>query len=358
MGQTFLRYFNTLFLARMILFTLGLSGILSLFDVLANAGEVTKHSDAVFSPLVSYISLRYPEILNAILPLAGLLAALSVFTQKVGNQEMIAVRSVGVSIYSVITLLLVGAGIIMTLHFVLLNAVLPVTSHKLHLWSELDYRGAPPERRMDEQIPNWIADGDTIIKLGSASPDGRHLKNLTVVTRGEKGLMKKYFTAYEARFKNKAWHLSGVEYPGQFSQKLSTEKIVLNLPIKPGYFAKTVDQKNALSLSDLWRLTKDGVVFDKPPYVYDVWLHQKFSHPFALVVMILLSAPVGLKLARRDSLLLSTFYVVTAGFLYFIAERLIATLGENGFIPAMMAAWAPAAIFSLLALWLIILKEG
>lgn len=358
MPRTLFLYLNIAFFKRAGLFTIGLSGILSIFDILANAGDVTRYSDNILPTLGQYMALRFPEILNTVIPLGGLLAILTVMSQKVSNQEMTALRSVGVSIYQIVGMFALGGIIIVILHFLLINLVVPQTSHTLHLWSEMDFRGAPPESRTNEQIPNWIATGNTIIKLEEASSDGRVLKNLSVIIRSKNGIIQDYFTAKKAQYTDNAWHLDGINYPESLAAAVTTQKMVLDLPIRPGFFAKTVDNPLTLSILDLWRIASGDVVFEKPPHVYQVWLHQKFAHPAGILIMIFLAAPIGLQIARNNTLMLSGFCVITAGFLYFIADSLIATLGEGGFIPPVLAAWSPAVIFSLLSAWIIVLQDG
>lgn len=352
------RYLNRLFLLRCFVFTVGLSAILSIFDLLANAGDVTRHNESIFYPLMTYVWLRFPGIVNIIIPLAGLLAALSVFTTKVMSQEMIAVRSVGISIYQVVVMMIGGGLIIILVHFTLLNFVLPNSAQKLHLWSEMEYRGSPPENRASDQIPNWIAAGNTIIKLQSASTDGTVLKDLSVITRQPGGPLKDYFTAREAVFENGGWTLKQVQYPSSPQSGITSEKVILNLPIKPGFFARTIDNPESLGIAKLWQLASQDIAFEKPSYVYQVWLHQKFSQPAGLLVMILLAAPLGLQLARKDTMMIKSFYVICGGFLFFIFERLIATLGEGGFINAGLAAWSPAFVFAMIAGWILLMQEN
>lgn len=358
MPKTLFGYLNRLFLTRCAVFTIGLSAILSIFDLLANAGEVTQHNDSIFYSLMTYVWLRFPGIVNIIIPLAGLLAALSVFTTKVMSQEMIAVRSVGVSIYQVVMIMIGGGLVVILVHFTLLNFVLPNSAQKLYLWSEMEYRGPPPESRASDQIPHWISAGNTIIKLQSASTDGTVLKGLSVITRQPDGRLKDYFTAREANFENGVWTLKQVQYPGSLQSGITSEKVVLNLPIKPGFFARTIDNPESLGIAKLWQLASQDVAFEKPSYVYQVWLHQKFSQPVGLLVMILLAAPLGLQLARKDTMMMKSFYVICGGFLFFIFERLIATLGEGGFINAALAAWSPAIIFAMIAGWILLMEES
>lgn len=357
-GRIFTQYFTALFFKRVFTVSLGLSGVLSIFDLLANAGEITQNSSQIFIPLSQYILLRYPEILSVVLPLACLLSALSVLSQKVTNQEIIAVRSVGVSIYQIISSFLIAGIIIGVLHFLLLNFVMPNSSYKLYLWSQNDYSGTPPESRESGQIPNWIATGDTIIKLEKASANGKIIEGVSIFNRDERGRLKNYLTAKRATFKNNAWHLEKIHYPGSLSTGITTEKTILNLPLKPSYFAKSIDYKNALAVHDLEKLINKDIAFEKPGYVYKLWLYQKYAISFSSIVMILLAAPIGLQLARSQKMMRSQFIIILSGFAFFISDRLITSFGEAGYLPPLLAVSAIPVFFILISFWWLLYKEG
>ena len=357
MGRLLIKYLGGQFLIRAVFITIGLSGILSLFDLLANAGDVTANRSDIFQPLLSYMMLRYPEILNIVLPLSALIACLTIINQKVANMEMIGLRAAGISVYQILLSFIAGGVVLACLQFFVITSFMPDTSYRLHLWSETDYIGAPPDRRMKDQIPNWIASGDTIIRLEAASADGTVLTGLSVITRKDSGVMQDFFTAGKAIYRDGAWYLEQVAYPNLPQRDLSTAKIVLNLPIKPGFFAKTVDTPSALTLSELLTLAQDDVVIENPPYVYRVWIYQKFAAPAALLVMILLCMPAALQLARKDSLMRNSFAVIAAGFCFLILMRLVATLGESGYVPPLLATFSPHLIFTFLVIWILVLRE-
>ena len=336
---------------------LGLIGLLSVFDVLANAQSVTRYADNTFEVLWTYILLKIPHLENLSITLACFLAATGTLAQKVTSHELIAMRSLGLSSYKILTMLMIFTSLIAIFYFVLNNFILPVSAHKLHLWSEMDYRGSPPDRRMTDQIPNWVAANNTIINLQSASDDGRTLHGLSVITRSDTGLMKDYFIAQTAYYDKGVWYLENVSYPNSFSRDLITEKVILDLPLKPGFFAKTVDLADALSIFDLWRIVQEDIVLERPTYIYHLWLHQKFAHPFNLLVMVIIAMPLAVQLARRQSMLIASFFIILGGFLFLISQSLTSSLGEGGYLPPFLAAWSPGLIFSLMAFWAVLIHE-
>lgn len=358
MPGTLTRYLLRSFLHRVLPVIAGLSAILLLFDVLANIDDVLAENTSIVLPLLVYAALRLPEVVSLVVPLATLLASMIVFAQFVSTQEMVAVRAAGVSIYRVAAALLLGAGLLSAAHFWFADAVLPHTSGRLQLWAARDYRGLPP-RQAPRQAPTWFAVSDHLVKVDYSSLDGRRLYGVTVVQRDESGRMTDYFRAQRAFYQDRLWVFADVDRPpmaGREAQEL--EKLRLALPVTPKRFAALGGQLNALRAEELWQLASNPEASGRPTYVYSTWLHRKVAHPLGSLVMVLLAAPLGLQLARRNRMLLASFGVIFAGFLFFVAERLLLALGETGLLPVPMAVWTPGVVFSILAIWILISLEG
>ena len=80
---------------------LGLSAIFVVFDVLANASELTENSSNAFKTLWLYIGLRLPSVFILILPMVVLLASMITLHKLVKSHEMVAAGSAGFTIYKI-----------------------------------------------------------------------------------------------------------------------------------------------------------------------------------------------------------------------------------------------------------------
>ncbi len=352
------RYLLRSFLVRAAAITGALAALLALFDVLANADDVVGGSGRIVVALLAYVGLRLPEILVLVLPLSALLATLATFATLVTTNEMVAVRAAGISIYRVTFALLTGAVVLAGVHIWFADTVLPATSSRLALWEARDYGGLPPRRR-PSRAPAWFTVGDALVEVGASSLDGRNLRDITVIRRDPEGRMTAYIRAERARYLGDRWLLEQVHrVPVNGAARPDVPRMRLALPVTPARFAALGERPGALSLSEIARLARNPDLGGRPARVYHVWLQRKFAHAAGALVMVLLAAPLGLQHARRNRLMLGSVAAIGAGFLYFVAERLLLALGETGALPATMAVWAPAVVFSMLALWLLLRYEG
>jgi len=358
MPGTLDRYLIAAWLARAGLVVLGLAAILLLFDVLANADDVVEGSGRIVLPVLAYATLRLPEIISLVVPLSALVATMALLAHLVATHELVALRAAGVSFFRVIGALLLGALVLSTVHFAFTETVLPQTSSRLELWRAEDFKGLPP-RRLPRQAPAWFAVGDALVEVETSSLDGRHLRGVTVVRRGKDGGMRTYLRAERAVYTGLAWRLEAVRraaLDGRPAERLPVLR--LDLPVTPKRFGALGERPGTLRLAEIGRLIADPELGGRPRHVYEVWYHRKLAHPLGALVMVLLAAPLGLQHARRQRMLLASFMVMFVGFLFFVAERLLAAVGETGIVPVPLAAWTPAVVFALLAAWLLLHYEG
>lgn len=351
------RYVGGLFLARLLLVLTALTLGVQLFDLLANAGDVVTGT-RVFAPLYHYAMLRLPQLVSLLVPLAVLLAALLTLVRLLRHNELVVLRGAGVSIYRTVLPMVLAALAVAPLHFLLADQMVSDSAQSLRLWQEQGYRGRPPAVGMDEG-PAWIAVADSVINVADASADGRRLSELTVIERTPEGAMRSYTTAARAEYRDGAWLLYEVQRlvigQGPMSRHATLEWTV---PLRPGRFASRTTQPAELTYRQLRRLLTTPDKGNRPTYFYATWLHRKFTLPLSSVAMVLIAAPLGLMIGRRSNLLFGVAAGLAAGFLFFVFDNVVLTLGESGVLPAMLAAWVPILLFASMTVSFLLHAEG
>jgi lipopolysaccharide export system permease protein len=126
----------------------------------------------------------------------------------------------------------------------------------------------------------------------------------------------------------------------------------------PQEFSELIERPQAMTTQRLWSFATSAQIGVRPTYFYETWLQKRVALPVSSILMILLAAPVALSFGRRDKGVASGMAIgFGLGFLYFITEGLVQSLGESGAVPPFFAAWLPALLFaSIGGLWLIRLE--
>jgi lipopolysaccharide export system permease protein len=117
--------------------------------------------------------------------------------------------------------------------------------------------------------------------------------------------------------------------------------------IKPGLSAAY------LGIPDLktWLHASRNQLNFTEPAAYETQWHYRWALPFACVVTVLLSTPLGIHFARRGPGG-GVFLAVVLSALMLLLSSISIALGEAGTIRPIYAAWLPNLAFTLLGLYL------
>ena len=360
MKSTLFNYILGLFLRYAIALMLGLSGLLSIFDLLANADEVLSENKHGLRASLAYMSLRFPAILTLIIPFASMLAAMAVLARFVQHSEMLAMRAAGITIYRIAGILLFAATLLACLHFYIAEAHRPVATRKLNSWSQADYKGMPP-RQPRHALPAWFAAPDYLIHVGNAAPDGRNIYDLTIVARDKQGLITHGYRAGRAVYAHGRWHLYDVASAhaeaARAKRAEDRQKINLDIALRPADFSRLRDNPDEMSFADLAGYIRHPGITASGDVRASLWLQQKLAAPLAGLVLVLIAMPLGLHVGRQSRLMGYSTGVIGTAFTYFVAARILLSLGEAGILVPAIAVWTPPFVFAAIAWWLLVIAQ-
>lgn len=330
---------------------LALTMLLTVFDLLANASEVSLGANHTLLSLLFYVLFRLPIIGNFILPFAVLVAAVQTFASLAAQREIIALESARFPLAKIVLVLAVGAGLLATLQFVAADWVVPDVTERLAEWKADGYAGLPsPEK--SRNTPEWLASGNFIIRLDDVSLDGRMLSAPTVIETDARGVADRYWSARRAANDGHGWVFENVRGKDLVSgSPVDYDRMVLPIAMPPALFSmssKPVEELRFLQLQALgWSQAGTQI---HPPEIYRVWTHARWAQPLGGVLMVLLAAPICLQIQRSGRRHLVSAGVFALGFFYFILQSILLAVGEQGGVPPYLAAWGAFLVFGTIGL--------
>lgn len=342
-----------------IMVLLGLGGLLLVFDMLANADNVLKYQTATLFPLAQYALLRFQQIVIFALPLSVLLSSMILLSKMVLSQEMIILRAVGISVYRVIFILLCATAAIVLMHSVFANTLLVKTNIALNQWQANDFKGKA-EYKLRDVMNDWISAGSIFLHAEFISADGKQLRDVVVLQRSPTNAITYYLRAKTAFYDKGHWVMHGVKEATANSNadEIESAMQIKTLPFEPRTLSLMSVRENELSYGDLLDLIASVHDKENASKPYHFWFYHKIAQPFSSFIMLLIGAPLALQLARRNRLLMVSFTCVMAGFLYYVVQQLLASLGETGVLPPLLAASTPIVLGASMAGWVLLHFES
>jgi lipopolysaccharide export system permease protein len=361
--STFSRYVLKSFLWQFLLLLIGFTALLQLFDLLNNSADILNDHMGKISAVFEYAALRLPEIASFLVPFAVLMGALVTLGKMERNNEIMAYKAAGAPYFTVLWAFLPAVGIVAILHFFLADQIVPISIQTLIARDLTAERNKSKNEAKDD--PLFVQEGNSVIEAGAVGQDGMVLSHLRIYERDATGKIIRQVFANDAHYDaaEETWHLTNVWTtvvpPGGAAQTKHSEKWDWKSRLTPAEFSDLVEKPQAMTLGKIRGFITSTQVGVRPTYFYETWLQKRIALPVSSILMILLAAPVAHSLHRRErGLAMGMTVGFGLGFLYFLTDGLVLSLGESGAVPPFLAAWLPILLFAAIGGAWLIKQEG
>jgi len=358
--STFSRYILRVFFTQFAMLLIAFSALMQLFDLLSNSIDVLQRSDGHLRGLALYAVLRLPEIVSFLIPFVVLLAALMTLGRLERDNEILAYKASGAPYNAVLLAFLPAVCVVALLHFALADQVVP---RAIDAMVKRDIYVDKPSKAADSPSL-FIQDGKSVIEVSKVENYGAVLRKVKIYTRSDSGVISNFSEAAVVNYdiKQHAWTLHDVWSTNIAQDRATISTHVAQEPwqttLTPTEFSNLIELPQAMPLSKIWSFATSDEVGVRPTYFYEAWLQKRFAIPVSSILMILLAAPVAHSVYQRGRGLAGGMAIgFILGFLYFVADGLVMSLGESGAVPPVVAAWMPILVFaSIGGAWLIRLE--
>ncbi len=316
-----------------------------------------------FFSLVKLIILLLPSLNSFIFPIATLSSILFTFSYMSSNNEIIALKSAGVSPLRLIRIPVIFGFIIFFIAIFNNLIIVPYSTKKFFLeFREIAKNkifNSLTEKTFNEIVPNLIFFPDKVNKK-------KHLiKNLFIYDNTQKkeqiitATSCNYFANNEKiifNLNNGEIHIKGKNENYQIL-KFQEYKFYFNLKmLEKGINIKLKDKESSISyLKKKIKIAKSKGNLKRVRFL-KMEIYKRYSLPFACIIFALLAIPFGLtnvKNAKSYSILILILNI----FVYYTLIAISSNLVKKGDISPFIGAWLPNLIFIIITSLLLYLCE-
>lgn len=299
--------------------------------------------------LASYAALRAPALAATILPLAVLAGAMTGFLALGRRGELTAMRAAGQSAFGLLRRLLPLALALGAVHHLL---VAEATA-----WSERVVAarfGAAADAPVPEIGARIAARvGGTVVVGRLARADGSALAPLTVFVLDAEGRIDTRIDAARARHDGDRWTLSEAQRTGTVPQDAQGWATALT----PADVRALATRERGAGAGEAAAALSGAAVATRSRAYYETRLAQSRAALAVPAVMLVCAAFAGFLAPRGPGGLGMAALGALVGFGFVTAKGVLVSLGQVGLVPAGAAAWGPVAVFAMLAVWLLLMRE-
>jgi len=310
---------------------------------------IVNYNLSIFS-VFALIFFSMPWFLMFIIPMSVMLAVVLTFLRLSGDNEIVALKSCGLSVYGLLPSVLIFsiAGFLLTLFMTLYgvpkakatleNIVLEMAASNVDIGLK--------ERTFNDAFKNVMLYVNKIDlnqkKLIDIFIEDKRQRNIisTVVAPEGRLFSEPGKFIFHMVLSNGTIHQTNLKEHSANSIRFDTYKLSLDLKKELEKAEEREKGREEMSIAELQQVVKESTEKDKEYYKAQIVIHRRFSLPASCLALGLLAFPLGIqsKSGKRSSgLILCLFFFL----LYYLLLTAGYTLGKKGVYPPVIGMWLP-----------------
>jgi len=347
-SQQIIRYFGATFALVTVIYM-----IADFFEKIDNLME----SGLPVSKAALYFLSRIP--VEHLIPASTLLSVMVVFGLMNKHNEIIALKTGGVSIYRLMKAPFV-LGVLFSLVLLMFSEILLpiVRSNANRIWLEEVKNVQVNAQRQDI----WLKGQRAIYHIQFFDPVRMRAFDVSLSFFDADFKITRRIDAREGEYLEEQWVFSDVmeqvRHPedGSFAVR-NLDQLILPLDFEPLDLKHVVKDSDEMSLPELadYIQTAKSEGYDATPYRVD--LHAKIAYPLVCVILSIIAVSIAGRGRRGENLAIVVVTGIGLAFCFWALHGFSLSLGYAGMLPPLIAAWLPNFIYFFTAAVLLMRAE-
>jgi lipopolysaccharide export system permease protein len=298
---------------------------------------------------------KIPSLWMDVIPAAALFGVILSLGRLLREREFDVIRVAGCSLTKITLPITVGVAVICFGTFWWNDLVVSSANHRF----EMEVKRLSNQENLPLLKENVVFRGpqNRFIYLNRVDNRQKKISGIMVLELGAAGKWPRLITAEEGRVRNGVWVLyKGVVHDMDENGVVITElkfprmELLMSLDYRAMLGDKSAYEMRAKELLEKIKLY--GVY----AFAYRVYYHQKFADPLISLVLVFLAIPLVMFTGRHSHWLglVWCFLIIMA---YYTLQVIGRTMGCNGVIPPLVAAWIPHILIFSVGLLLFVANE-
>lgn len=303
---------------------------------------------APMSSALLFFIYKTPFILSQVLPVAILLAILFTFGLMSKNNEIIALRSSGVST-SLLFKPLAAIGIIFGIFlFIISEIIVPITMTKANHIYLTKVKKVSAYTTKEKNL--WIKREKAIYHISHYDSANKLILGLSAHFFDDQFHLIKRIDALKGRFEKGNWVFEDfmeqrIDTVNRNAEVVFRHQDETTIDFLPEDLKRAAKTPNLMGFAELLAFIKkiEGEGDDANRYRVD--LHAKIAFPVACFIMCLVGTGIAVKGRLKEGIPIIIAYGLGIAFLYWVAFSLFISFGYGGMLHPVLAAWMANIIF-------------
>ncbi len=315
-------------------------------DILGHLDEILKQNTPL-PLLLSYYLWSLPTILVEVSPFSCLLAVLYTFGKLNRDNEIIALRASGLSIWQIAQSILVVGALLSVAFFWVNDRLVPRSLFLTEkLKAQMEQQNEPQAHAQKKSLSNVCMYGmkNRLFFVARFDLDAQTMEGITILEHDNYQNILKKIVANRGVYVDGLWRFyQSITYEFDANGQIKNEPYyadeeIMAIPETPADFFNQRQHPDYMTIAELdeyiWKLSKSGATGVIRRLKID--LYGKFTKPWTTFLIVLLALPFALRVRKRAGLS-SLGLSIMMGFLYYVVNAISIALGYAGVLPPFLA---------------------
>ncbi len=304
-------------------------------------------SDITLIGALGYVMLKIPFMFVQLTPASILLASITVFSLMNRSNELLAIRSSGISIYFLVKPAIFVGVFLAGFMFFLGETLIPISITKANF---IRYNVLKKQNILSAREDIWIKSENKLIHINYYDAASQTMAGVTISVMGEGFALESRIDAEKGTWVDGKWVFENVIEQAHakdgvdYDVKLLGKK-VLSLTVKPEDLGAVAKKSEEMSFSELRKFVKKVKQEGYDATTYRVDLNAKLAFPFICIIMVLTGAATGMRSFVKDNIPVAIAIGVVIAFFYWVMYGLCLSMGYGGVLPPVVSAWTANLFF-------------
>lgn len=306
------------------------------------------NSDLSLTAALGYVLLKLPFMFVQLAPAAILLGTLVVFGLMNRNNELLILKSSGISSYFLVKPAVMVSLILLGVIFLLGETVIPVTMAKANYIRYYVMKNR--ENISSSRKDIWIKSDRKLVHINYFNSARQTVEGITITSMNSEFHLQSRVDAKKGHYENGSWVFEDVleqSYKKELEDfdVISHQQKTIALDIKPDDLKEVAKKTNEMSFFELRQVVKKIQKEGYDAALYKTDMHAKIAFPFICIIMAITGAATGMRSFAGHSMPAAIAVGVVIAFMYWIMFGFCLSLGYGGVLPPLFAAWITNLFF-------------
>ena len=328
---------------------------IDLVELMRRAGEA---EGATTLRLAGLALFRTPNVAEQVLPFAILFAALASFLNLSRKLELVVARAAGVSAWQFSAPAIAVAALAGILATTVYNPAATYLKEQATVNENLLFgrKGAGGSER-GVWFRQRSVDGEAIVRAASLDENTYTLNDVTAFVFQPDGLFMERVEAPSATLSGNVWQFTNARVLSVGIEPQILDRYLLATYLTPAELRGAVGQTQSASFWALPGIIRTLDLAGLDATRYRLRYQSLLARPALLVAMVLVAASVSLRFLRSGGFAGMVLSGVAAGFVLYVATRIVEDLGTAGVVSTVFAAWAAPVVGGMLGTLTLLHRE-